>query len=67
MAVNPILYMKWQDEIIAQVDNVYNVFFTKSDYNSVISNITGGQSIWPRERFESFLRDRIDPPRTERI
>ena len=59
MAVNPMLYMKWQDEIIAQIDNAYNVFFTKPDYNPVISNITGGQNIWARERFESFLRDRI--------
>ena len=58
-AVRPALYMKWEDDVIAQIDEGYNVYFTKPRYNELVSELTGGHKLWSREQFESFLQDRV--------
>ena len=57
--VSPILYMKWGDDVVAQIDSEYSVYFTAPEYNTVVSELTQGRRIWDREQFESFLQDRI--------
>ena len=52
-------YLKWADEVIGEIDGKYEVKFLKPNYNSVVSEYTGGKDYWSREEFTAFLADRI--------
>ena len=55
----PVLYLKWEDDVIGFADEDFNVHFTQPLYNAAVTMHTRGKSHWSRFRFESFLADRI--------
>ena len=54
----PLLYLKWENEVIGQISDDYRVWFTRPNYNRVVEAYTHGERTWDRERFESFLQER---------
>lgn len=56
---NTILYLKWEDDVIGDIDSSYNVHFREPRYNDVVAAYTKGRWHWSRGEFESFLTDRI--------
>ena len=58
-ADNIILYLKWEDDVVAVIDDDYDVFFTQPEYNAVVSSYTHGEKRWSRSQFEAFLQGRI--------
>lgn len=58
-SVVPMLYLKWDDEVIGMIYDDYSVSFTKPDLNETVRLYTAGRDRWSRGEFEEFLRDRI--------
>lgn len=52
-------YIKWEDAKIGFVDDRNNVHFTDPEHNEVVRLYTAGKTMWTKEEFFSFLRDRI--------
>ena len=55
----PALYLKWENTVIGEIDDDFNVHFVAPEYNSVVAAYTKGKDSWSREEFEDFLSDRI--------
>lgn len=55
----PVMYLKWDDEVIGRIYDDYSVNFTKPDLNETVRLYTCGSERWSRGEFEEFLRDRI--------
>ena len=62
---NPYLYLKWENQVIGNIDENYNVYFTAPDLNRVVSMYTSGKTFWNREEFFTFISERI-PSRDRR-
>ena len=54
-----MLYLKWDDTIIATIDSIYAVKFLLPSYNNVVSLYTHGKKEWTFEEFSSFLSGRL--------
>ncbi len=55
----PSLYLKWGNTVIGEIDEEYNVRFTKPEYNKTVSIYTKGKTYWTREEFTGFCAERI--------
>lgn len=55
-------YIKWQDTVIAVIDNEDNVHFIYPDYNQTVSLYTRSQTDWTSEQYYQFLSERIVNP-----
>ncbi|MDR1669627.1 MAG: hypothetical protein LBR76_06690 [Oscillospiraceae bacterium] len=51
-------WLKWQNEIIGDIDGANTVTFTRPEYNTVVSLYTGGAESWTAEKFTEFLSER---------
>lgn len=58
-AFRPAIYLKWENDVIAQIGDDYSVRFTQPEYNRVVEAYTHGEPVWSREQFEAFLQERI--------
>lgn len=58
-AFNAKYYLKWQDDVVALIDDNYNVRFVLPEYNAVVEKYTQGGASFTRVWFESFLSERI--------
>ena len=52
-------YLKWDNDVIGLIDEQFNVKFVNPKYNDVVCLYTQGVAEWPREKFISFLSERI--------
>lgn len=52
-------YLKWDNEIIGEIDRSNAVIFTQADYNYVVSQYTKGHNLWTPEQFIEFLSERV--------
>jgi len=55
-------YLKWDNDVIGLIDEQFNVKFVNPQYNDVVCLYTQGTAEWPREKFISFLSERIVSP-----
>ena len=58
-SLKPSLYLKWGNTVIGEIDEEYNVRFTKPEYNKTVSIYTKGKTYWTREEFTGFCAERI--------
>ena len=58
----PLYYLKWNDTVIAKIDPSFNVHFSNSDLNKVVSSYTKGKDRWNKAELSDFLADRIISP-----
>lgn len=52
-------YLKWQDDVIGDIYDNYDVLWRNPDYNQTVSNYTHGERRWSRADFERFVSERI--------
>ena len=53
------LYLKWLDNLIAEIDDNYNVKFLGTFTNAVTEAYRGGADTWTSEDFRNVLKERI--------
>ena len=51
-------WLKWDNEIVGEIDGTNAVVFTKPEYNEVVSLYTRGAKRWNSEQFSEFLSER---------
>jgi len=54
-----VRWLKWDNRVIATIDNKHAVTFTKPEYNEVVALYTQGASTWTPEQFTEFLAERL--------
>lgn len=54
-----VRFLKWENDVIATIDNINAVTFTKPEYNEVVSLYTRGAKKWSPEQFSDFLSERV--------
>lgn len=52
-------YLKWQDDVVAEIYGDYEVRWREPAYNAVVVSYTHGSERWGRPEFEHFLSERI--------
>lgn len=58
----PVYYLKWEDEVIGEIDKDFRVRFTRPDFNDVVSGYVPKSGVWSRQDFVDFLQERIVSP-----
>ena len=56
---NPARFLKWNNDVIATIDDANTVTFTSPDYNNVVALYTRGATSWTQEQFNEFLSERV--------
>lgn len=54
-----VRYLKWNNDIIGQIDKANAVRFVAPNYNEVVSLYTHGAATWTPEQFTDFLAERV--------
>ena len=50
----PLKYLKWQDDVIATIENDGSVNFLSPNFNSVVRLTTNGRNHWTPAEFRDF-------------
>ena len=53
------MYLKWENQVIGTISPSYEVTFSESAFNQVVSSYTHGKRFWNRAKFMEFLAERI--------
>jgi len=58
-APEPVRFLKWENDVIGEIDASNAVTFVQPNYNSVVLAYTKGKKSWTTEEFTEFLAERI--------